>query len=140
MNIRLVNGNDPKIACALRWLQLEILPSDEPCDTSSGFWWISYDNDLPIGFAGLSQSVRWCDAGYLSRAGVIRSQRGKGIQKRLIRARERKAREIGWRWLITDTRNNPASANSLIACSYRLFIPSKPWGHTDAIYWRKAIK
>jgi GNAT superfamily N-acetyltransferase len=140
VKIRAVDGADQKIASALTWLQLEILPNDVPADPSAGHWWIAYDGDSPVAFAAVMQSVRWSDAGYLNRAGVLTSHRGKGLQKRLIRVREAKARALGWNWLITDTRHNPASANSLISCGYRIFLPSQPWGHADAVYWRKALK
>jgi GNAT superfamily N-acetyltransferase len=76
----------------------------------------------------------------MCRAGVVRSHRGKGLQKRLIRVRERKAREHGWKWLITDTASyNVASSNNLAACGFKLFRPSRPWGHDDGLYWRKAL-
>ena len=52
----------------------------------------------------------------LCRSGVIKSFRGKGIQKKLIRSRERFSRTLGWKWLITDTTDNPPSSNSLISC------------------------
>lgn len=109
-------------------------------ESAAGHWWIAYDGQLPIGFAGLLPSVKWSDAGYLCRAGVVRSHRGHGIQKRLIRVRERKARSLQWSWLVSDTLDNPASANSLIHCGYRLFHPAKPWGLPGALYWRKRLK
>jgi GNAT superfamily N-acetyltransferase len=127
------------MASLLLWLQLETLPRDTPHETCVGHWWVAFDGTNPIGFAGMVQSIRWSDAGYMCRAGVVRSHRGKGLQKRLIRVRERKARQLGWNWLVTDTRGNPPSGNSLISCGFRLFTPSNPWGHEDAIYWRKAL-
>jgi hypothetical protein len=62
-----------------------------------------------------------------------------GLQKRLIRVRERMARELGWAWLITDTFQNPPSANSLISCGFKNFAPTKPWGFAGANYWRKKL-
>ncbi|WP_368408593.1 GNAT family N-acetyltransferase [Caldimonas mangrovi] len=137
--IRQVNAIAPKTAALLHWLQLEILPADEPAPTSLGWWWVASEGGNPVGFAGLWPSSRWSDAGYLSRSGVLPSARGRGLQKRLIRVREKKARELGWRWLITDTYRNPPSANSLIACGFRMFHPSKPWAADGACYWRKQI-
>lgn len=136
-----VNGADQKNASALIYLQLEILPSDAPLNPLEGHWWLAYDEDQPIGFAALLPSVRWGDCGYLARAGVLTSHRGKGLQRRMLAARERKARALGWKWLITDTAHwNVASANSLIARGYRVFKPSEPWGWDTATYWRKSIK
>jgi GNAT superfamily N-acetyltransferase len=64
------------------------------------------------------------------------SHRGQGVQKRLIRARIRQARALGWNWLITDTYLNPASANSLIATGFKMYEPSQPWGAKQTLYWR----
>jgi ribosomal protein S18 acetylase RimI-like enzyme len=139
IRIAAVDASDEKVAALLHYLQLETLPGTEPYDVSDGHWWIAYDGKLPIAFAGVSQSSKWGDAGYLCRSGVIRSHRGKGLQKRLIRIRERKARQNLWVWLITDTFNNPASSNSLISCGYRLFKPTNPWGFDGALYWRKKL-
>lgn len=90
-----VNSLDDKMAALLRYLQLETLGQDQPYDVANGHWWIAYDGELPVAFAGIAQSYRWGDAGYLCRAGVIRSHRGQGLQKRLIRIREAKARRLG---------------------------------------------
>lgn len=139
MNIRAVNAKDPKVSALLTFLQLSTLGGDDPYDVSEGHWWIAYEGELPIGFAGVVQSVRWSDTGYMCRSGVLRAHRGKGVQKRLIRVREMKAKRLGWNWLISDTFNNPPSANSLISCGYRTFTPSRPWGFEGAIYWRKKI-
>ena len=140
MTIRVVqvDQNKPAIAHLLNHLQGTILEGDVPCELN-GWWWIAYDDALPIGFAGVMQSNRWTDTGYLCRSGVLPSHRGRGIQKRLIRAREAKARKLKWRWLITDTYKNPASSNSLIRQGYQIFTPSAPWGFDSAIYWRKAL-
>jgi GNAT superfamily N-acetyltransferase len=67
---------------------------------------------------------------------VLPSHRGHGAQKRLIRARIRQARALGWTWLITDTYQNPVSSNNLIATNFTLFEPTKPWGAEGTLYWR----
>ena len=137
MKIKRVDIRHLQIQDQLTVLQKKCLPSDAPYDTSQGYWWIVYDaHNLPCAFAGLVSSVRWLDTGYLCRAGVLPSHRGQGVQKRLIRARVRQARALGWNWLITDTYDNPASSNSLIATGFKLFEPSKPWGAKGTLYWR----
>lgn len=120
-------------------LQAAVLPADAPHSMDAGAWWLALDDGLPIAFAGIVPSTRWGDCSYLCRAGVLPSHRGRGLQKRLIAIRERYAKGVGHRWLITDTTNNPASSNSLISCGFRLFHPSRPWGPTSALYWRKRI-
>lgn len=137
--IRKVDPTKPNVAALLNYLQLEILPHDVPDDTSTGHWWVMWEGETPIGFCGMRRSARWCDTGYLCRAGVMPSMQGKGLQKRLIRVREKYARKLKWRWLISDTTDNPASANSLISCGFKMFTPTKPWGFDNACYWRKRL-
>lgn len=137
MKVREVNPKDPRVSLVLEILQLECLPYDKPAQTSKGYWWIAYsDSGVPIGFAALYPSLRWADAGYMARSGVLPSHRGKGLQKALIKARIRKARKLGYKWLLSDTRDNPASSNSLIACGFRLYQPSKPWAFKNSLYFR----
>ena len=140
MKIKQVNARKRPVASLLTSLQRQCLPYDKLYKTNIGYWWtVTDDSGVACGFAGLAPSVRWCDTGYLCRAGVLPSHRGQGLQKQLIRIRIRKAKALGWSWLITDTHENPASANSLIACGFRMFEPSVPWGATGTLYWRKKL-
>jgi GNAT superfamily N-acetyltransferase len=139
MKIRRVNIHDPEVRKQLKALQKICLPYDEPFPVDDGYWWVATDGDEPVGFGGLIQSVRWADCGYLCRSGVVPYFRGKGIQKKLIRVRLAHAKAIGWNWVITDTTDNPASSNSLIATGFRLFEPSKPWAFKHSLYWRKRV-
>ena len=140
MKVRLVDHSEQRTKALLRWLQLEVLPYDEPLSTDFGWWWVATKDTLPVAFAGLHMSSQWADAAYLCRAGVVSAARGQGLQKRLIQVRERKAKALGLRWLITDTSNNPASANSLIGRGFKMFNPSAPWGLPTASYWRKDLQ
>lgn len=140
MELRAVDGSKKNVQELLYALQLEILPSDTPTVTDKGWWWIMYDGSLPIGFCGMYKSTTWANTGYLCRAGISPGYRGKGLQKRLIRVRERRARVLGWTHLVTDTYENPASANNLIACGYRNYIPRTPWGAEGVNYWIKRLK
>lgn len=140
MRIKQVNAKTDQMRSLLLYLQKKCLPYDEPYDTDFGWWWIAYDEkNTPIGFAGLVPSASWNDAGYLCRAGVVPSARGLGIQNRLIAVRIRKAKAMGYNWLVSDTRDNPASSNSLINQGFKLFDPTNPWGYSDALYWRKRL-
>lgn len=104
-----------------------------------GHWWIATVDGKEAGYAGMKPSVRWERTGYMCRAGVLAPFRGQGLQKRLIRARLAKARSLGWTTVLTDTRQNPVSSNSLIACGFRMYTPEYPWGFHDACYWRKVL-
>ena len=105
-----------------------------------GDWWLAQEGDVLKGFAGLWPSVRVEGAGYLCRAGVMPGARGQGLQRRLIRVREKAARRKGWVALFSDTdpRNAHSQAN-LIACGYRPFRPSELWSGDDWVYWRRVL-
>ena len=122
-------------------MQRLTLPLSPPLPfEDAGDWWIAFFGDAPIGFASLSASNKYHHSGYLSRAGVLPAHGGHGLQKRLIRARERRARTYGWQMLVTDTwYKNPASQRSLIACGYKPFIPEEPWSFEHSIYWKKDL-
>lgn len=76
---------------------------------------------------------------YFSSAGVLADHRGNGLQRRLIAVRLRYAKSIGAVEVVTDTRDNPISANNLIACGFRCWTPLYPWSYTDAVYWKKYL-
>jgi GNAT superfamily N-acetyltransferase len=135
MKIRQVIANNQAKA-DLIWLQMTCLPSDIPLDVSEGYWWIAKDGDKLAGFAGIIPSIRWLDTMYLCRAGVVSAYRGQGLQKKLIQVRVNKAKKLGYKWLITDTTDNPASSNSLISNGFKLFEPSKPWAFPNSLYFR----
>jgi GNAT superfamily N-acetyltransferase len=139
--LRLVNGKSKRTQQVLNRLQKTILPYDKPVDTTIGYWWIIYaDNGKPVAFAGMKQSAQFNDCCFLHRAGVMYEHTGKALQKRLIKARLRKAKHMGFNWAVTDTTKNPASSNSLINCGFKLYEPSKPWGSENTYYWRFRIK
>lgn len=123
----------------LQRLQREILPADIPTSTFSGWWWIVYHDGQAIGFAGLYPSKQFSQTVYLCRAGIAEEFRGHGLQKRLIKARIKKARNLGTEWAVTDTYENPESGNSLIRCGFRLYQPSRPWGADGVNYWRLCL-
>jgi GNAT superfamily N-acetyltransferase len=130
----------PENRTLLMYLQYKCLPHDTPMEIDRGHWWVVYtEDDRPVGFAGLIRSYSWVNAGYMCRAGVIRNFQGHGLQKRLIQARIRKARALNWEWLLTDTTDNPASANSLIAMGFKLYEPKAPWANKNSLYWRLNI-
>ena len=126
-------------AQTIRRLHAICFPSDAPLNPKQGWWWIVWHGGEAVGFAGMVLSVQWADAAYLFRAGVLPEHRGKGLQQRLVRARLALAKSIGMRWVITDTRQNPSSANNLIDCGFRTFIPSRPWSFRDATYWKRRL-
>lgn len=102
-------------------------------------WWIARNRHKePLAYAGIKDLAEPGGA-YLCRAGVLPIARGLGLQKRLIRVRLAWARRNGRFWVCTDTRQNPASANSLIACGFKSYEPADPWGDQFTVYWIKKI-
>ena len=137
--IKLVDINKPDIKATLIALQKECLPLDKPVKPTYGYWWILYHAGQPVGFAALNSSYRWAKTGYLMRAGVVQEHQGRGLQRRLIRVRERKARQMGWEYMLSDTHYNPASANNLIKCGYKMYEPSTEWAFKASNYWIKKL-
>jgi GNAT superfamily N-acetyltransferase len=105
-----------------------------------GHWWVASQYRVPVAFAGLVPSVVMPDCGYFCRVGVIRSHCGRGLQLRLMRVSEQRARHNGWHGVISDTTDNVVSANNFIRAGYRMFEPRSPWGWAHTLYWRKMFK
>jgi GNAT superfamily N-acetyltransferase len=138
--IRLVDGCDDEIASDIHSLHEVTFGSSAPqVETDTGYWWLAYHGDEPVAFAGLTKAFSTAETGYLKRSGVLREHRGNRLQVRLLQAREAKARKLGWTWIITDTTNNVASANSLIRAGYTMFTPKHPWAFPNSLYWEKNL-
>jgi GNAT superfamily N-acetyltransferase len=105
-----------------------------------GYWWLAFDDAVPIAFGGLIPSRRARNAGYPNRVGVLSEHRGRCLQLRLMRATESRARHLGWSAVVSDTTENLASANNFIRAGYRLYQPPYPWGWPNTLYWRKSLK
>ncbi|MGX1324413.1 GNAT superfamily N-acetyltransferase [Bradyrhizobium sp. USDA 377] len=105
-----------------------------------GTWWLAYHNDGPVAFAGVVSSTHARNSGYFCRVGVMRRHWGRGLQLRLMRAIEARGRRVGWDSIVSDTTDNPASANNFIRAGYRLYVPEVPWAWSHTLYWRKRLR
>ena len=138
--IREVDGHDDEIAEMLADIhRLTFFNAAAIPDFEWGRWWMAYHRDDPVAFAGIGPSIRAANAGYFCRVGVLERHRGNELQVRLMRALEARARSIGWRCIISDTTDNPPSANNFIRAGYRLYRPRSPWAWPHSLYWRKRI-
>jgi GNAT superfamily N-acetyltransferase len=138
--IREVDGQDEEVADALAELHRLIFHDTARIpDFDSGHWWLACHDKTPIAFAGVTPSTRVSNGGYFNRVGVIRKHRGRGLQLRLMRAMESRARNNGWTSVVSDTTDNVASANNFIRAGYRLYRPQHPWAWPNTLYWRKSI-
>jgi GNAT superfamily N-acetyltransferase len=140
MKIHRVDTRQPAVQTRLSALQRKCLPFDKPYDTTHGYWWIAVKDGVDIGFAGLICSPWWSDCACLVRCGVVSDYRGQGLQKKFIRVRIRQAKALKMNWIVTSTFDNPASANSLISCGFKMFNPSKPWMTKHTSYWRLKLE
>lgn len=107
-------------------------------DLDVGDYWILYDSTTPVGFCGLVPG-RTDGTGYLIRVGILGSLRGRGLYRRLIQVRERKAKKYGWTKLVTDT-IHPSVVNKLTKAGYKLYVPEQPWAFKGSYYMYKALK
>ena len=130
-------------------MPLAVLPLDEICfpsdariNPADSLWWIVWHNQQPVAYAGLRlcQAKQNLGLAFLCRVGVLPAHRGRGLQKRLIRARERAARQLAVNELVTYCVPwNSPSLNSLIACGYKFYRPTTRYGGTGSVYLRKAL-
>ncbi len=139
--IRAVDGDDEEVAHTLADLhRLTFFGSAPIPEFEWGCWWLAYRGHEPVGFAGLVPSTHARNSGYFCRVGILRPHCGHRLQLRLMRAMEARARRNGWDYVVSDTTDNPASANNFIKAGYRLYQPEFPWAWANTLYWRKSIK
>lgn len=132
------NPDDTEI---VQRLDRKIFEGDTPVHMPGSFWWILYANDEPVGFAGV-RIIEGGESGYLYRAGILPQYRGKGLQKRLIRVREKWCRKQNLKSCVTYVLpNNTASLNNLLRVGYVSYKPTYVYGPKPrwCVYLRKNI-
>jgi len=138
--IREVDAQDDEIADSLGELhRLTFCDGARIPEFEQGCWWIAFHGAKPVAFAGVVPSTHVTNAGYLCRVGVVVQHCGHGLQMRLTRALEARARRVGWNVIVSDTTDNVISANNFIQLGYRLFKPVSPWAWLHTLYWRKEL-
>ena len=139
--IRIVDADDDDVAETLADLhRLTFFDGASVPQFEFGAWWLAYHNVDAVAFAGVVSSTHVRNGGYFSRVGVLRRHWGRGLQLRLMRAIEARGRRIGWRSIVSDTTDNPVSANNFIRAGYRLYEPDVPWAWSNTLYWRKWLR
>lgn len=122
-----------------QWMQMTVFTGGEHRDIQKDHWWLATVDKKPAGFACLRMYPD-DNSAYLALAGVLPAFRGRGLQKRLIKARENFGRKAGARTAVTYTAwLNWPSANNLIRMGYTLYSPKNPWGLARSLYFRKAL-
>lgn len=108
--------------------------------TENSAYWAAFDGDKIVGYGGYTLSRYWADCVYFNDAGVLREYRGKGLQKRLIRARLRAAKKAGfWAAYTYTAPSNPASSQNLIRCGFRPYWPKNPYAGEGWCYWWRKL-
>ncbi|MCP3388246.1 GNAT family N-acetyltransferase [Bradyrhizobium sp. CCGB12] len=139
--IRTVDADDDETAEILGDLhRLTFFDGAAMPQFGSGAWWLAYHEEDAVAFAGVVPSTHVRNSGYFCRVGVLQRHRGRGLQLRLMRAIEARGRRLGWNSIVSDTTDNPASANNFIEAGYRLYEPEAPWAWSHTLYWRKWLR
>jgi len=139
--IKEVDSSDRGTAVTLGALHRSTFSDAAPVPQfNSGHWWLAYQGATAVAFAGMLRSTHAANAGYFSRVGVAKAHIGRGLQLRLMRAAERRARRNGWGAIVSDTTDNVISANNFIISGYRLYHPETPWAWRHSLYWRKDLR
>ena len=130
----------PEIRSEILRMDKKCFPHDIRCKPEGKYWWIVYVGNQLAGFASLAYKPTYTGVGYLYRVGVLPKFRGRGLHSRLVQARLKYARKIGLTKVITYTSAaNCMSANNLIDCGFRLYIPQVKWGFKDGLYFYKDL-
>jgi GNAT superfamily N-acetyltransferase len=139
--VRKADAQDDEVADTLAELHRLTFFDGAPIpDFDWGYWWLAYRETMPVAFAGVVPSTHVHHAGYICRVGVLKEHCGHGLQLRLMRAMELRARRNGWSCMVSDTTQNVPSANNFIRAGYRLYQPRFPWAYADTLYWRKFVR
>ncbi len=109
-------------------------------DYGNQYWilWSQYGE--PVGYCSARETIGDSDCVFLSRAGVFADHRGSGFQRRMIKVRERWAKSLGYKTVVTYTwpTNGPSIAN-LVKSGYRVYDPEYEWGG-KSVYFYKDIR
>lgn len=120
-----------------------LFSEDQSVDPTGGWWWLIRDRKgKAIAFGGLRGCRHPSNKGlaYMIRSGVLGKHRGRGLQKKMIKARIAMARRHGYKEIVTYVLSwNLASANSLIACGFRLYHPQDKYAGSKAFYFRRGV-
>lgn len=123
----------------MRELHEKTLPGDEfYLHSGNHYWSIINSNGNYCGFCMATDIGH--NMVFLSRAGVLKRYRGKGLHKRMIRIREAFAKRNGFKILITyTTKDNYSSFSHLIKEGYKIYEPEYAYAGPNVFYFIKEI-
>lgn len=136
----LVPANEAKYAAIVADLHARLFPSIIFPYPHYGDWWVVWHKEKPVAFAHQSPTTYYPNSGYFGRVGVLPAHRGHGLQLRLMKMAEKRARKAhAWEALYSDTTCKPHSAANFEKLGWARFEPETPWGTARTVYWRKEL-
>jgi hypothetical protein len=99
-------------------------------------WWVMLDQGEIVAYCGSIYSKGIC---IFNRAWVKKSHRGQRIQRRMIKTRIKAASTFCHIAITYTTLDNFPSANNLISCGFRLYLPEYSYGGSDKLYFQKLL-
>ena len=113
------------------------MPDDE--FDLKGQLWVCYDGkQSPVAFCA-ARKLKGEPGVFFNRSGVLPSANGEGLQRRMIHARLRWAKEIGAKYALTYTMDhNHASIVNLLKCGFKFEDPAWQWAG-NAHYFVKEL-
>ncbi len=137
-----VDGSDPETATTLRRfnsLAPETFPPLTDRHLESGHWWFTYHGEDPVAFAGMCDMEPFHKVCYLKRCYVLPDHVGHGLQLRLMFVREVKAREIGYKQIVSECSEDSHSNLNFRRAGFEQVVPEQPWGKPGSVYWAKTL-
>lgn len=116
----------------------ETFPALEPRHFD-GYWWLAHLEGEPVAFAGMVAFEPFASVGYLKRCLVLPDHHGRGLQFRLMKARELKAKSLGWTQLVSECAADSFSASNFRKAGFSITDPEQKWGAAGSVYWVKMI-
>ena len=99
-------------------------------------WWVMLHEGEIVAYCGSIYSKGIC---IFNRAWVKKTHRGQGIQRRMIKTRLKAASTFCHIAITYTTLDNFPSANNLINCGFRLYLPEYSYGGSDKLYFQKLL-
>ena len=138
---QIVEVDGPTFADTLRQFNSmhDEFPALEERHLEDGYWWLVFCGAEAVAFAGLVQFYPCKSVGYLKRCFVLPDHRGHSLQQRLLLIREGKARELGWKQLVSECSvSNTHSAYNFRRAGYQICEPEQPWAK-DSVFFVKDL-
>lgn len=135
MNIQIRKVKGARLT-AMRLLR-EYLNEASEAPEKDDLIWLAKDGPKVVGCGVLAVYPFF---GVLNGGIVIPEYRGKGIQKRLIRARVRECTKRGLSTVTFTDPDNPKSMRSLLACGFKPYNPECRWSGEDKVYWMRPMR